>query len=92
MINFYLSTVVIWFIITMCFHILFHKQFIKSRDKLRKETNDNSRIYGITRTIFLYLIISFIPIIRLLTLISFYIFITEPDKVIQEIKEKENLK
>ena len=92
MIKFYLSTVIIWFIITMSNHIVFHKQFIKSRELIRKETNDNSKKWGYVKTTFVYLLISFIPIIRLFELISYHMMITNPKKMIEIIKEREEIK
>ena len=89
MIKFYLSTVVIWFIITIMSHIIFHKQFIKSQEKIRKETNNNSKKYGFIKTTILYFFISFIPIIRLFALIAFYITIANPKKMIEIIKDNE---
>lgn len=90
MIKLYLSTVLIYFIIYITSGILTRKQFIKARDKLRKATNGNSRIYGYTRTIMDYLLLSFVPIIRLFGLIGKYYFIANTDEFIKRIKEKEN--
>ena len=64
------------------------KQFIKARNKLRKETNDNSKIYGYIRTTIDYLLISFIPIVRLITLILKYYLIVNTDDFIKMMKEK----
>lgn len=90
MIKFYLSTVLIYFIIYITSGILTRKQFIKARNKLRKATNDNSKIYGYIRTIMDYLLLSFVPIIRLFGLIGKYYFIANTDEFIKRIKEKEN--
>lgn len=87
MIKFYLSTVLIYFVIYITSGILTRKQFIKARDKLRKATNDNSKIYGYTRTIMDYLLLSFVPIIRSLGLIGKYYFIANTDEFIKRIKE-----
>lgn len=87
MIKFYLSTVLIYFIIYITSGILTRKQFIKARNKLRKATNDNSKIYGYTRTIMDYLLLSFVPIIRLFGLIGKYYFIANTDEFIKRIKE-----
>lgn len=64
------------------------KQFIKARNKLRKETNDNSKIYGYIRTTIDYLLISFIPFIRLITLILKYYLVANTDDFIKMMKEK----
>lgn len=88
MIKLYLSTVIIYFITYIASGILTRKQFIKARDKFRKETNDNSKIYGIIRTTIDYLLISCIPFIRLLGLIGKYYFITNTDGFIKKAKEK----
>ena len=45
--------------------LLFHREFIKARDKFRKETNTNSKIDGYFKTTFAYLLASFIPVYRL---------------------------
>lgn len=87
MIKFYLSTVLIYFIIYITSGILTRKQFIKARNKLRKATNDNSKIYGYIRTIMYYLLLSFVPIIRLFGLIGKYYFIANTDEFIKRIKE-----
>lgn len=89
MIKFYLSTVLIYFVIYIASGILTRKQFIKARDKLRKATNDHSKIYGYVRTIIDYLLLSFVPVIRLFGLIGKYYFIANTDEFIKRIKEKE---
>ena len=83
MIKIYLSTVIIYFIIYIVSGILTRKQFIKARDKFRKETNNNSEIYGIMRTTINYLLISCIPFIRLLVLIGKYYFMINIDEFIK---------
>jgi hypothetical protein len=88
MIKFYLITVMIYFAIYIVSGILMRKQFIKARNKLRKETNDNSKIYGYIRTTIDYLLISFIPIVRLITLILKYYLIANTDDFIKMMKEK----
>ncbi len=88
MIKFYLITVMIYFAIYIVSGILMRKQFIKARNKLRKETNDNSKIYGYIRTTIDYLLISFIPIVRLITLIIKYYLIANTDDFIKMMKEK----
>lgn len=90
MIKFYLSTVLIYFVIYIASGILLKKQFIKARNKFRKATNDNSKIYGYTRTIMDYLLLSFVPIIRLFGLIGKYYFVANTDEFIKRVKEKEN--
>ena len=88
MIKFYLSTVAIYFIIYIASGILFKKEYIKARDKLRKATNDNSKIRGYFRTTINYLLLSFIPFIRLMTLIVKYYMVFDTDKCIEVVKEK----
>lgn len=89
MIKFYLSTVVVWFVIIMANHISFHKQFIKARNKIRKATNDNSKTYGYIRTTLMYLIVSFIPIYRFIELVTYHMMIANPNKMIEIIKKRE---
>lgn len=88
MIKLYLSTVLIYFIIYITSGILTKKQFIKARDKFRKATNDNSKLYGNISTTITYLLISFIPFIRLLILIEKYYFVFNTDTFIKKIKGK----
>ena len=88
MIKFYLSTVLIYFTIYMASGLLMRKQFIKARDKLRKATNDNSKIHGYVRTAINYLLLSFIPLLRLLFLIGKFYFIFDTDNYIKKIKKK----
>lgn len=88
MIKFYLSTVAIYFMIYIASGILFKKEFRKARDKVRKELNDNSKINGNIKTTFIYIIISFIPFIRLIGLIGKYYMILNPDEYIKRVKEK----
>lgn len=88
MIKFYLSTVAIYFIIYIASGILFRKKYIKARDKLRKATNDNSKIRGYFRTTIDYLLLSFIPFIRLMALIVKYYMVFDTDKCIEVVKEK----
>lgn len=83
MIKIYLSTVIIYFAIYIVSGILTRKQFIKARDKFRKETNNNPEIYGIMRTTINYLLISCIPFIRLLVLIGKYYFMINIDEFIK---------
>lgn len=90
MIKFYLSTVLIYFVIYIASGILLKKQFIKARNKFRKATNDNSKVYGYIRTTVDYLLISFIPIIRLFGIIGKYYFVVNTDEFIKRVKEKSN--
>lgn len=90
MIKFYLSTVLIYFIVYVTSGILFKKEFIKARNKLRKELNDNRKIYGNIRTTFTYLLISFIPFIRLCVLISKFYLIIDTKGFIENAKKKES--
>lgn len=89
MIKFYLSTVVIWFVIIMANHILFRKEFKKAQKKIKKATNDNSKTYGNIRTTLMYLLISFIPIYRFIELVTYYTMIANPNKMIEIIKKRE---
>lgn len=91
MLKFYLSSVSIYFIVYMASEILMRKQFIKARDKFRKEMNDNSKIYGNIKTMIDYLLLSFIPLIRLFFLIGKYYFITNTDDFIKKTKERGNI-
>ena len=92
MIKFYLISVMIYFTIYIVSGILMKKQFIKARNKLRKETNDNSKIYGYIRTTINYLLISFIPFVRLITLILKYYLVANTDDFIKIMKEKDTLR
>lgn len=88
MLKFYLSTVLIYFMIYITSGILFRKQFIIARNKLRKATNDNSKIYGIIKTSIIYLLISFIPVIRFLSLVGKYYLIFNTNEYIKATIER----
>lgn len=88
MIKFYLITVLIYFIVYITSGLLFRKQFIIARSKLRKAINDNSKIYGIVRTLIIYLLISFIPVIRFLSLVSKYYLVFNTNEYIKAIIER----
>lgn len=95
MLKIYLTSCLIWFIILMAQAILFHKEFIKARDKFRKETNTDTKIDGYFKTTFAYLLASFIPTYRFLLFIGKFIFVFNPDKIIKNYKaqkEKEENK
>ena len=72
--------------------LLFHREFIKARDKFRKETNTDTKIDGYFKTTFAYLLASFIPVYRLFVCLSKFIFVFNPDKIIKAYKEKEENK
>lgn len=85
MIKFYLNTVLIYFTIYMASGLLMRKQFIKARDKLRKAMNDDKKICGYIRTTLDYLLLSFVPLLRLLFLIGKFYFIFNTDAFIKKI-------
>lgn len=87
MLKIYLETVFIYFVVYIATGILFKKEYIKARDKARKELNDNSEIYGVIRTIFTYLIISFIPLIRFLGIFGKMWMIVDIDSYIKRVKK-----
>ena len=87
MLKIYLISCLIWFIILMAQALLFHREFIKARDKFRKETNTNSKIDGNFKTTFAYLLASFIPVYRLFFCLGKFIFVFDPDKIIKAYKE-----
>lgn len=86
MLKIYLISCLIWFIILMAQAILFHKGFIKARDKFRKETNTDTKIDGYFKTTFAYLLASFIPVYRLFLCLSKFIFVFNPDICIKNYK------
>ena len=92
MLKIYLISCLIWFIILMAQSLLFHREFIKARDKFRKETNTDTKIDGYFKTTFAYLLASFIPVYRLFVCLSKFIFVFNPDKIIKAYKEKEENK
>lgn len=92
MLKIYLISCLIWFIILMAQALLFHREFIKARDKFRKETNTDTKIDGYFKTFFAYLLASFIPVYRLFVCLSKFIFVFNPDKIIKAYKEKEKNK
>lgn len=92
MLKIYLISCLIWFIILMAQALLFHREFIKARDKFRKETNNDTKIDGYFKTTFAYLLASFIPVYRLFVCLSKFIFVFNPDKIIKAYKEKDENK
>lgn len=92
MLKIYLISCLIWFIILMAQALLFHREFIKARDKIRKETNNDTKIDGYFKTTFAYLLASFIPIYRLFLCLGKFILVFNPDKVIKAYKEKDENK
>lgn len=92
MLKIYLISCLIWFIILMAQALLFHREFIKARDKFRKETNTDTKIDGYFKATFAYLLASFIPVYRLFVCLSKFIFVFNPDKIIKAYKEKEENK
>ena len=90
MLKFYIETVIIYFVIYIVTSIIFKKSFVKARDKLRKELNKNDKIYGYIKTTFMYLLISFIPVIRLTTLIGKLWLTFDTDNFISKAKERED--
>ena len=92
MLKIYLISCLIWFIILMAQALLFHREFIKARDKFRKETNNDTKIDGYFKTTFAYLLASFIPFYRLFLCLGKFIFVFNPDKIIKTYKENEENK
>ena len=85
----YFYSSIIWFIIMLLEGIIFRKQYIKARDKIRKATNDNSKIWNNTQTVIFYLIISFIPVVRFIILFCKVYAMIFPKDIIKSIKEHE---
>ena len=90
MLKFYFETICMYFFSYIAIGILFKKEFIKARDKVRKELNINSKIKGTIETTFNYLIISFIPVIRFIGLVSKWYMIIDTDGYIEMLKEKQD--
>ena len=90
MLKIYLESSIIYFVIYIITSIIFKKDFIKARDKLRKELNKNDKIYGTIKTTFMYLLISFVPVIRLTTLIGKLWLTFDTDNFISKAKERED--
>lgn len=88
MLKIYLVSCLIWFIILMSQAFLFHRKFIKARDKYRKKMNINTNLDGYFKTFLMYLLASFIPVYRFLLCLNKFIFIFNPDKFIETQKEK----
>ena len=91
MLKIYIESSIIYFVIYIITSMLFKKDFIKARDKMRKELNKNDKIYGYTKTTIMYLLISFMPIIRLTTLIGKLWLIFYTDSFIKRAKENKNV-
>ena len=89
MLEFYLDTVAIYFIVYIATGILLRDEFIKARNKLRKELNKEDEVAGYITTTITYLLISFVPIIRLISLIGKMWLTLDPDGYINRVKENE---
>ena len=91
MLKIYIESSIIYFVIYIVTSIIFKKDFIKARDKMRKELNNNDKIYGYTKTTIMYLLISFVPIIRLIILIGKLWLTFYTDSFIKNAKEQQNV-
>lgn len=88
MLKVYLSSVAVWFLIAMAEGLLFREQFRKSRDMVREHLKTKDKIDGIFKTIMNYLLISFVPIIRCIFLITKMYMTACPEKYIKLLEEK----
>lgn len=92
MLKIYFESCLIWFLIMISEGIIFKKEFIMARNQIRKETNDNSKIYGNILTTFYYFLISLIPIYRLIFLIGKIYMTFHSEKMINIIKKQQKSK
>ena len=92
MLKIYLTSCLIWFVILMSEGLLYKKEFVKARDKIRKATNDESKISSNFTTAITYLLISLIPVYRFMVLIAKLYMTIYPEKMIKEIKKREKEK
>ena len=91
MFKLYITTVIIWFIVLIDQSIVFYEPFKKAQKKIKKETNNEDiKEWGNIKTTLWYLLVSFIPFVRLIAFISKIIMITDTNKIIEEIRRKEN--
>ena len=91
MLKFYLDTVIIYFLIYVTSGLLLKKEFVKARDKFRKELEINDKLYSNIKTTLGYLLLSFIPFIRLIALITKFYMITNTEELIKKVKGNENV-
>lgn len=89
MLNFYLDTVMIYFLIFMGTGIALRKPFIEASDKLKEALNDESKRENIVKTVIFYMGVSFIPVFRLMVLLSKLALILNTEKMIELMKERE---
>ena len=89
MLKIYLSSVIIYFIIFIAEGLAFRKIFLKSQEKINKSQNIETKRDSYLKTTIDYLIISFIPVIRLISFITKLFMTFYPDKCIEIFKEKE---
>lgn len=87
MLKFYFDTVIIWFIVYVTSGILFRKEFTDARDKLRKAIGSNEKINGYIKTTLFYLLVSFVPMFRLLLLILKFNLIINTEAIIEVVKK-----
>lgn len=93
MLKFYLESVCIYFLVFIATGILFKSKFVNASEKIRKVNKDTSKRAGIIVTTLLYLVISFIPVVRFLCLYGkiYMTFWTDSYiELLKETKEKKN--
>ena len=89
MLDFYLDTVVIYFIIFLAEGLVFRDTFLKSQEKINNALNIKKEEMEFLQTTMMYLLISCIPGIRLIALVSKIIYTFYPEKVIEALKKEE---
>ena len=87
MLKLYLSSVIIYFLIFMSEGIIFKKEFNKAQEIINKHFGEEVKKVGYLKTTISYLLISFIPIIRLITFITKICMTIEPKKFIKLMEE-----
>lgn len=93
MLKFYISTVIIWFVIFIAEAILTHEDVKKMQDKIRKEFEIEKikvRKYRYIKNTFRYLLISCIPLIRLVVLVIEIYITYDPNVAINLLNNKRN--
>lgn len=89
MMKLYISSVIIWFLIIVCFSLSTKKIFLENIKKYNEALNkEEVKKMGYIKTTLFYLMVSFVPVFRLLILVSKFYIVFNIDKLIEFEKEK----
>lgn len=88
MLKIYLDSVIIYFVIFLAEGLLFRKEYRKAQDKLNEYYKREEKRSGYIKTTFVYLLISLVPILRTIVLITKIYITSNIDGFIKFLKER----